>query len=168
MEVAYDAGAKGDSDMKCLTRGVVDWKTRWLSICILCLVGPVTWATQWGPLLSTQWRQGSPYNQYCPLQSPGGTVRCAVGCVAIATGQIAYDWGVPTSMAFDGDDEFLSEGKVGEREICVHIDDDAAEWGFPDFGALTSSLSVIQYNADSDEVAYFCFGIGIKHATDYG
>ena len=41
--------------------------------------------TEVGPLLSTAWHQGSPYNNLCPMGDGGRTV---VGCVATATAQI--------------------------------------------------------------------------------
>ena len=40
---------------------------------------------QFGPLLTTSWHQGFPYNNYCPAGDGGRTV---VGCVATATSQI--------------------------------------------------------------------------------
>ncbi len=38
-----------------------------------------------GPLLTTHWDQGDPYNMYCPWGDGG---RCVVGCVATAAAQI--------------------------------------------------------------------------------
>jgi len=38
-----------------------------------------------GPLLTTAWHQGSPYNDYCPMGDGG---RCVAGCVATAYAQI--------------------------------------------------------------------------------
>jgi len=40
-----------------------------------------------GPLLTTAWHQGSPYNDLCPMGDGG---RCVVGCVATAAAQIQY------------------------------------------------------------------------------
>lgn len=42
------------------------------------------------PLLTTQWDQGSPYNNYCPtFDTPnGGSSRAVTGCVATATAQV--------------------------------------------------------------------------------
>jgi len=42
-------------------------------------------ADQVGPLLTTSWYQGAPYNNYCPWGDGG---RCVVGCVATAATQI--------------------------------------------------------------------------------
>jgi len=49
---------------------------------------------EFGPLLTTLWHQGDPYNQLCPWGDGG---RCVVGCVATATAQIlAYHQWPPT------------------------------------------------------------------------
>lgn len=40
-----------------------------------------------GPLLTTAWHQGGPYNNYCPMGDGGRTV---VGCVATAAAQIQW------------------------------------------------------------------------------
>ncbi len=47
---------------------------------------------QAGPLISTVWHQGSPYNNYCPLGDGG---RCVSGCVATAAAQIMWFWQWP-------------------------------------------------------------------------
>lgn len=40
-----------------------------------------------GPLLTTSWHQGYPYNMYCPMGDGG---QCVVGCVATAMAQIMW------------------------------------------------------------------------------
>ncbi|MBU1948273.1 MAG: C10 family peptidase [Candidatus Eisenbacteria bacterium] len=45
-----------------------------------------------GPLLTTAWHQGDPYNNYAPMGDGG---RCVVGCVATATAQIMRYWNWP-------------------------------------------------------------------------
>ena len=42
------------------------------------------------PMLTTHWKQDSPYNDKVPKLANGG--RCAAGCVAIAGGQVFYHW----------------------------------------------------------------------------
>ena len=48
------------------------------------------------PLVTTQWNQGAPYNNYCPTYtvSNGNAVHAAAGCVATATAQMMnyYEW----------------------------------------------------------------------------
>lgn len=48
-----------------------------------------------GPLLSTTWDQGSPYNNLCPYDQEG-RFRTVVGCVATAMAQIMKFWGHPS------------------------------------------------------------------------
>ena len=49
-----------------------------------------------GPLLTSLWNQGWPYNYYCPETSTGGSGgHTWVGCVATAIAQVAYYWRWP-------------------------------------------------------------------------
>jgi len=50
-------------------------------------------------MLTTSWRQGDPYNLYCPASPPGlcADGRCPVGCVATASAQILRHWSWPPS-----------------------------------------------------------------------
>lgn len=41
-------------------------------------------------LMTTSWRQSSPYNDFIPLVSGSTTKRCPAGCTAIATAQVLY------------------------------------------------------------------------------
>ncbi len=60
-----------------------------------------------GPLLTTNWHQGEPYNNYCPMGDGG---RCLVGCVALAAAQVMryHRWPVlgkgDHDYMWDGDD----------------------------------------------------------------
>ena len=40
------------------------------------------------PLITARWGQGSPYNAFCPTNTP-------VGCVAVAMGQVMHHWKYP-------------------------------------------------------------------------
>lgn len=55
-------------------------------------------ATSVGPLLKTQWDQGTPYNDLCPLGTDG-TTHCWTGCVATAFAQIMNYWQWPRQGA---------------------------------------------------------------------
>ncbi len=71
-----------------------------------------------GPLLTTAWHQGAPYNNLCPMGDGGRTV---VGCVATASAQILRFWEWPIagegSKAYywDGDESCNEEGTPGEN-----------------------------------------------------
>ena len=58
-------------------------------------------STLWDSLITTQWYQGGHYEEKCPLETIGGTSRCAVGCVAISTAQILNYWKYPSSLSFN-------------------------------------------------------------------
>jgi len=49
--------------------------------------------SQVGPLLSSSWHQGEPYNLLCPESDDCG--HCSVGCVALAGAQIMRYWAWP-------------------------------------------------------------------------
>ena len=57
---------------------------------------PAKRATPVPPLVTTQWNQSEPYNNYCPTYtlSNGNAVHAAAGCVATATAQVMnyYEW----------------------------------------------------------------------------
>ena len=57
---------------------------------------PAMQETAVAPLLTTQWDQGAPYNNYCPTYDipNGGTSRAVTGCVATAEAQVMnyYQW----------------------------------------------------------------------------
>jgi len=47
--------------------------------------------------LTSQWHQGSPYNDQCPELTPGVDEHTVVGCVATATAQLMYYWKWPNT-----------------------------------------------------------------------
>ena len=58
-------------------------------------------STTVGPLLTSTWGQGSPYNYHCPVTAEG--IRCKTGCVATAHAQIMRYWSYPDQLpAMDG------------------------------------------------------------------
>jgi hypothetical protein len=123
--------------------------------------------------ITTNWHQNFPYNKYCP-DSPGFSI-CPVGCVATAMSQIIYYWKYPSQVSFDASndtytskdyDDYDFDGK--DELFSIDIDQDAGAYNFPSFGVLNSELNVINYNNNEDEVAYLCFGAGIKLKMDYG
>ncbi|MDD2331728.1 MAG: C10 family peptidase, partial [Candidatus Cloacimonetes bacterium] len=50
-----------------------------------------------GELLSTNWNQGWPYNELCPLDSEGPGGRVYAGCVATAMAQVMKYWNKPVT-----------------------------------------------------------------------
>jgi len=116
-----------------------------------------------GPLLTTRWHQGAPYNNYCPMGDGGRTV---VGCVATATAQIfAYHQWPSTG---EGDEFYFwtgdyscggfSEGGAQEADFT-----DPYDWdNIPDY--CGSSCTPSQQNA----LAELNYEVGVAFHMDYG
>ena len=119
---------------------------------------PVSEAQIWGPLITTNWKQGSHYNNKCPIDPSTGS-RSAVGCVATSTAQIANYWKYPTNMYFNNDDAYVSRGDNGNIRIPEDLD-------IP-FPILNDELDNIYYIGDQTEQAFLCLGIGIKERMNY-
>lgn len=81
-----------------------------------------------GPLLTTLWWQGEPYNDFCPMGDGG---RCLVGCVATAAAQILRYHGWPGigsgehNYLWDGDQS--CGGNVGGDSLSAQYTD-AYDW----------------------------------------
>jgi hypothetical protein len=105
---------------------------------------------QVGPLLSSSWHQGDPYNQECQPASGDCTQdRCAVGCVALAGAQIMRYWAWPP---------------WGENHLDNHrvnFEDDYDWLSMPD--ELTVSSDEDQINAVSE----LCYEIGKAVGMEY-
>lgn len=142
--------------------------------------------SQIGPLLSTSWHQGDPYNMFCPEgdNSCGDCCpedgdpdfycppsdRTVVGCVATAAAQIMKYWNWPPygieshSYNWDGDDSCPEGGSAGKdaTELNAIFSDDYDWLNMPD--SLTASSNLIQIRA----VAELCYKIGVAVEMDYG
>jgi len=122
----------------------------------------------YGPLLSTKWDQNGFYDDYCPYdpQKILGIIntRSLVGCTAVSAAQIINYWKFPQSIHFNqNSDHYISNGKNG----IINIPEDASTYDFPTFAELNSQLSNIQFNGSQAEIAYLCFGVGIKLKMNY-
>jgi len=125
--------------------------------------------------IKTEWDQGyytdlnnyfqqSHYNDKCPQVPDKPDYRCQVGCVATALSQIINYWKFPSFVYFTSEDEYISKGDIGN----ISVFEDAIDNGFPSLSELNTHLSAIDYNGDTDEEAYLCFGAGVKLQMDYG
>ncbi|MBN1833990.1 MAG: C10 family peptidase, partial [Deltaproteobacteria bacterium] len=119
--------------------------------------------TTWGPLITTNWTQGSPYNNKCPymISNEPTSGRRVVGCGATAVAQLLNKWTYPKHISFNYEnDHYLRAG--------INFDEDAANYGFPDFSTLDSSLESIAYDESDSEKANLCFAVGLKIKSSYG
>jgi hypothetical protein len=122
--------------------------------------------TEAGPLLTTSWYQGSPYNNLCPMGDGG---RCIVGCVATAASQIMKYWHWPPygdgsrSYEWDGDDSCDSTHSVGAGTQL-----DATFWDLYDWRNMPDSCDLGCTPEQEDALAELCYEVGIAFKMDYG
>ena len=102
-----------------------------------------------------------------------------VGCVATATSQILYYWGVTQlannqaltlpSLHFDSSDYYVNTYYDYDMQdyINIYIDKDAEENGFLSFSQLNAKLGNIEYDFDPDEIAALSFAVGVKVQSSY-
>ena len=118
-----------------------------------------------GPLTTSTWHQGDPYNLYCP-QGDGG--RCIVGCVATAAAQIMhfYQWppfGSGTASYFwTGDDSCDPDNPTPGRQLTVDVSD-GYDWAH-------IKDDVVSYSSDEDKAATaeLNYEVGVAFEMFYG
>ncbi len=112
-----------------------------------------------GPLLSTAWGQGAPYNNYTPLWSTGE--RTLTGCVATAAAQIMKYWNYPATG----------------QGFTAYSWWNGAAWTTlgRDFSASTYNWSLMKNAhttgdtaAEKDAVARLMSDVGVAFHMDYG
>ncbi len=121
---------------------------------------------QVGPLLTSSWHQGDPYNLLCPIGY--GNNQCVVGCVATAMAQIMYYWKKPAFGA--GTHSYYWNGDYGLDE-CEPTAGQTLSADYTDAYNWTSMLnSVTGYSptAAKDAVAELCYEAGVAVDMGYG
>jgi len=119
--------------------------------------------TEVGPLLTSWWHQGAPYNDYCP-EGDGGT--CVVGCVATAAAQVMRYWNWPplgrgsSNYVWYGDDS--CGGNVGGGPQTAHHED-VYDWDLIPDAAYTASPPEVKA-----AVAELNYEVGVMFEMDYG
>ncbi|HHE72671.1 MAG TPA: hypothetical protein ENL34_10375, partial [Chloroflexi bacterium] len=122
--------------------------------------GPVERSpTVYGPWLTTDWHQHSPYNDDCPLDPITGD-RCVVGCVATALSQILNYWQYPTTVTFTQSDSYTSEIDPSDGNGTRTIPIDATRASFS--GLLYNSC-----NPSDSAKADLCFAAGVSVRMGY-
>ncbi len=118
-----------------------------------------------GPLLTTAWHQGLPFNLLCPIGRNGQ--RCVAGCAAIAAAQIARFHAHPADGGIGMVDFYWDGDHCGAPPspgALLHADfSDLYDWSLmPDvcFGSCGGE-------ADS-AAAELCYELGVAAHTDYG
>jgi hypothetical protein len=117
-----------------------------------------------GPLLKTEWGQGTPYNYFCPTGDGG---RCVAGCVATAAAQVMRYWKHPTSGTgthsyyWNGDQS--CGGTTSGRTLQADFTD-SYDW-------LNIKKRYIPGTYDSVKawaVGELCYEVGVAFDMDYG
>ena len=162
------AGSSNRGQRELVAAAGVKNRSRWAEM----TVNSAAWVTEHtqpaeglGPLLSTAWHQGPPYNLFCPLG--GDSARCVAGCTPIAAAQIARYHAYPPSGGTG--EEFFSW--AGDRcrsprsgAALLHADfRDAYDWESMPNACVGSCGS----KADS-AVAELCYELGVGGHADYG
>jgi hypothetical protein len=129
---------------------------------------PAAGTTATGGWVDTQWSQGPPYNDDCPMDSTTAS-RSVAGCPAVAMAQVLNDLRITHSTRFDDGDDY--HHTYAGRDYW--IDDDAAATGFPSFPILNASLSALDMlyasgqGADDEGAAALVFACGVAAQQVY-
>jgi len=105
-----------------------------------------------GPLLTTSWHQGYPYNMFCP--SGYGGQRCVVGCTATAAAQILYYWQWP------------SEGR--DSYSYYWGGDNSCDTSTTGIGLSADFSDPYIYDTTPENLAELSYEVGIAYRMDYG
>lgn len=116
-----------------------------------------------GPLLTTSWHQGAPYNGLCPIGDGG---RCVVGCVATAAAQIMAYWHWPTSGSgslsyYWGGDQSCGGNTPGQTLQADYSD-------LYDWDNIVDNCGSGCTQAQKDALAELCYEVGVAFHMDYG
>lgn len=116
-----------------------------------------------GPLLTSSWHQGVPYNNDCPMGDGGRTV---VGCVATATAQIMKYWQWPPtglgSHSFYWSGDGSCEGSTPGATLSADYTDSY------DWAHIPDSCDGGCSPADSAALAELCYEVGVAFDMSYG
>lgn len=117
--------------------------------------------------LSTQWGQGPPFWNDCPLDLVND-YRGYVGCVATATSQIV-NYFRSYNYTFTDEDDYLSS----YHGLEVNIDDEFDTYDFPSFPTLNGLMATVSnkfqnnIQLNDDDIAALCFSCGILSEMQY-
>ena len=116
-------------------------------------------------LLSTEWNQRDPYNQYCPVD-PGTKQRSLTGCTNTAAAQIVYYWiksgYLDFSLSLDASDSYTENGITISAESR-----DVSEFDYLSFSETNKLLSNFKLD-NSKCIAALCFAAGVVQQASYG
>ena len=113
-------------------------------------------------LLSTDWHQREPYNQYCPID-PRTETRSITGCTNTAAAQIIYYWlengMLDFTLTLEDSDAYT------KNKITIDASDDpvSGHLSFAEANELLSNLVL----GDDRSIAALCFAAGVVQKASY-
>jgi hypothetical protein len=116
-----------------------------------------------GPLCSTVWHQGAPFNNFCPMGSGGRTV---VGCVATAMSQILAFWHSPANGTGSHSYQWAGDNSCGTATPGATLSatfSDSYDWANA-LNVVSSSAPQVQ----QDAVAEISYETGVAVNMMYG
>jgi len=116
-----------------------------------------------GPLVTTSWHQGSPYNLFCP-DGDGG--RCIVGCVATASAQILAYWQWPSSGSGSSSYYWSGDNSCGGSTPGHTLGVDYSD--LYDWNNVVDVCGSSCTQAQKEAVAEICYEVGVAFEMDYG
>lgn len=117
------------------------------------------------PMLTTRWSQNSPFNGMCPkgVNSSGDSVRCPVGCVALALAQIMKYYDYPAT----GQGSKTYTPLLSKTSLSADFGATTYDWSHMKDNYFTLG-SYKNYSADdSVAVATLCYQIGVSVGMMY-
>ena len=105
---------------------------------------PSSYNTPTGGWVITQWNQGYPWNQFCPIDPDAGG-RSVVGCVATAFAQVVNYHREIGDLMFDDDDDYVSDNYTSP----VYLDDDWDTYDFLNFPDLNVYMDELRDNYEN-------------------
>ena len=130
---------------------------------------PEAGTTSTGGWLETNWSQGYPYNQFCPLD-PGNGSRCLAGCPSIAMSQILNFHRQINQTQFTDDDDYRMYSSGANNYI---IDDASIDHDFLSWPEINDYLIEIEntYNGNDnlseEQIAALIFACGAASKQSY-
>ena len=123
-------------------------------------------ATTYGPLLTCNWDQETPYNNLCKFTYNGTTYTCLTGCPATSAAQVLYFWKHPTT-AVPAMSSYTSTLDIAENQ-SVNFTYPALQSTTFDWANMRDSYKVGYTTAQATAVATLMRYVGQKVQMRYG
>ena len=113
-------------------------------------------------LLTTEWNQYSPYNNYCPID-PKTKKRCVTGCTNTASSQIINYWIEKGLLDFSL--TLLDSDTYTKKNITIDSSNNPRD-GYLSFAEVNKILADYK-PGDDNSIAALCFAVGVVSQAGY-